>query len=581
MNERMAGIQPSGMLPHRSVANIKSPPPLGAGSGPGGSGPTTPTRPIISTFASPSSLRAEEDVIIVEFGTRKVQVGFAGDAAPRGTVWFGPELQRRVGDFREWQPGYVPDWRKSASGGLWGAEYELWCNEVRGQDMGLVRDRVERALREAFTKYLLIDSRPRRMVCVLPSDLPIPLLSAVLDSVFTRFQPPTVSLLSPTVSLAVAAGVRSALVVDLGWNETVVTGVYEYREVYRARSIRGGRKLTEQTHDFLARHIPQTEEKEKAESAQSVPREHVLSFEECNGIANRLVWCKPASLGMSMAELGEGLPTVQEHEESDEESENATRKTRAVVDITLTSPQQAVSFQLPFESLAEPCETAFFDSRYSACSFDDEELPIHLLVYQSLLKLPLDVRSICMSRIIFTGGGANVLGLRQRIFDEVSHLVQTRGWDPVTGKGVDQLRSNPKLKKRGTRQAGNGPVGVQQQNGGEQDGVWHDAANVTHESDPIEEQLKKGTDKRPRVEGELRAIESVGTWSGASLMTHLKIAAVATIDRELWLQHGVLGACKPGDVDSKAHQRQSIGAGGLMRGAGGSSSWTLGVWGTT
>lgn len=143
----MAGVPASGMLPHRSIANIKSPPGV-----PGGSGPSTPTRPIMSSFGSPSSLRAEEDIIIIEFGTRKVQVGFAGDPAPRGTVWFGPEQQRRVGDFRSWQPDYSPDWRKQASGGQWGRDYELWHADIRDQDLGLVGDKVERALRDAFTK---------------------------------------------------------------------------------------------------------------------------------------------------------------------------------------------------------------------------------------------------------------------------------------------------------------------------------------------------------------------------------------------------------------------------------------------
>jgi hypothetical protein len=108
--------------------------------------------------------------------------------------------------------------------------------------------------------------------------------------------------------------------------------------------------------------------------------------------------------------------------------------------------------------------------------------------------------------------------------------------------------------------------------------VWHDAANTAPEADPIEEQLQRGMDRRPRVQGELRAIESLGAWSGASLVTHLKAPAVAAIDREVWLQHGAAGAVRASDVDYKA-QRQSLGAGGLMRGSAAGSAWTLGVWG--
>jgi hypothetical protein len=141
-------------LPHRSVANIRSPPGPGAGGHhqSGGSGPTTPLRPIASNFGSPSSLRADDELIIIEFGTRTLQVGFSGNPAPRGCVWFGPDQQRRVGDFRDWQTGYRHEWRSAAAGGLWGKDHELWHYDVRSVDLGLVGDKLERALREAFTK---------------------------------------------------------------------------------------------------------------------------------------------------------------------------------------------------------------------------------------------------------------------------------------------------------------------------------------------------------------------------------------------------------------------------------------------
>jgi actin-related protein len=429
------------------------------------------------------------------------------------------------------------------------------------------------------------------MVWILPSSLPIPLLSAALDSIFSRFQPPTVSLLASPLALAVGAGVRSALVVDLGWRETVVTSVYEYREVDSKRSIRGGRTLVEQTHNLLAKHLPETQK-----GPDNSP-EHVLSFEECSDITTRMVWCKPRQVSGPSQPSSETLATVQEQDEGESGDHTASRRT-GLVAIPLRSCLSPTTLQLPFDALAEPCENAFFDSQYSPTSFDDHELPLHLLVYRSLLQLPVDVRALCMSRIIFTGGCSNVLGLRGRIFNEVSHLVQERGWDPVQGKAVEQLRTNPKLKRRVTHQAGNGSPGVASQpegeehdgvwhdaadtlpEGEEQDGVWHDAANTVPEADAIEEQLKRGTDRRPRVQGEMRAIESLGAWSGASLVTHLKAPAIATVDRELWLQHGAAGASRASDVDHKAAtQRQSLGAGGLMRGSAAGSAWTLGVWG--
>jgi len=436
------------------------------------------------------------------------------------------------------------------------------------------------------------------MVAVLPSGLSIPLLTAVLDSLFTRLHPPTVALLSSPVATAVAAGLRSAFVVDLGWHETVVTSIYEYREVHSGRSIRGGRMLVEQTHKFLAKHLGHPRPENTDESKN---QKQVLSFQECEEVAARMVWCKPykSSTEDDTTEAKSPtspLPTVQEHEESEShDTQPAAVHPRTTI-IPLSSCTPPTSLELSFDSLAEPCESAFFDSQFSPSCFDDHELPLHYLLYRCFLHLPVDVRAICMSRIIFTGGGTNVLGLRKRIFDEVSHMVQERGWDPVFGKGPELLRANPKLKRKGTRLATKGPtasVGSQQQQSGnenvpssEQDGVWHDAANVTPEFDPVEEQINKGMNKKPPVQGQMRAIESLGAWSGASLVSHLKVPAIATVEREPWLQHGAAGASKIGEteapaVTTKSQHRQSLGAGGLMRGSAAGTPWTLGVWGAT
>jgi actin-related protein len=292
-----------------------------------------------------------------------------------------------------------------------------------------------------------------------------------------------------------------------------------------------------------------------------------------------MVWCKPREKSGGEQITSEMLATVQEHDEAEPAADTQSTRT-ATVSVPLKSCTPPTMLELPFDALTEPCENAFFDSQFSHASFDDDELPLNLLVYRSLLQLPVDVRAVCMPRIIFTGGCSKVLGLRGRIFDEVSHLIQQRGWDSVQGKGVEQLRTNPKLKRRRTRQINDGSTETDSQvgEGHEVDGVWYDAVDTVPETDPIEEQLRRGTDQRSPVHGELRAVESLGAWTGASLLTHLKTPAIATIDREAWLQHGAAGASKPSDVDHKT-QRQSLLQGGLMRGAAAGSAWTLGVWG--
>lgn len=139
---------------HRSVANIRPVSEIRS-PGPPLASPRTPVRPVsISSFSSPSALRAEEDCIILEFGGRYLRAGLAGDALPKAVIGFGPNTQRRAGDYRQWQVGYETDWRQRALGKAWGEEHELWKPDLRNVDLGLVGDRIERAMREALTKYV-------------------------------------------------------------------------------------------------------------------------------------------------------------------------------------------------------------------------------------------------------------------------------------------------------------------------------------------------------------------------------------------------------------------------------------------
>lgn len=435
-------------------------------------------------------------------------------------------------------------------------------------------------------RYLLIDSRPRRMVVVLPSGVPLPLLATALDTLFNRFHAPAVSLLSSPVACAISAGVRSALVVDMGWSETVVTGVYEYREVQSSCSIRAGKLLVDNTHKLLANALGKAPLPEE-EDGEKTP-DHVVSFEECEEIVSRLVWCKHARGPVSTSQPPqEGLPTVTEQDESESNNPQTTGSPPSTT-VPLKSTTPPKKLDMTYDQLATPSEDTFFASNQPHHTFDDDELPIPILVYRSLLKLPMDVRALCMARIIFTGGCSGVLGLRGRILDEVNHLIESRGWDPVHGKGVEAYKTNPKLR-RGSKQAGDGgPTdveGISDSGGGggagghEVDGMWVDAPKQEREPelDPIDDQLRKGRQEKPKLQGQLRAVESLGAWSGASLLNLLKIPALATVERETWREQGIAGASRPAEVDHKVAQRQSMGAGGLMRNA--NANWTLGVWG--
>ncbi|ATY63769.1 Actin-like protein [Cordyceps militaris] len=551
----------NGPAPHKNVSNIRTV----AGPQPTPSTPHTPPRALSASYGSPASIRAEDDILLIEIGSRHVRVGFAGDSAPKAVLSSGPRDQRRAGDFRQWTG---PDALREH----WAPEYEIWRYDLRDFDLGLFQDKLGRVLRDAFTRLLLIDSRPRRAGLVLDSAVPIPLLSSVLDILFTQFQAPLVSLLASPTMTAVAAGVRSALVIDMGWSETVVTSVYEYREVKCTRSIRGGRSLLDKTYKLV--HSVVTGKQDEIESRES---DHVIAFSECEDIMRRLMWCRAAAYKSTQRQSTQ-LDTVVEQDESEADAPHPRGDAR--IPLQTSSPPKTI--QVSFEKLADVCDDVMFDPSANPPSFDDHELPLHWLVYQHLLQLPLDVRAVCMSRIMFTGGCSNILGIKERLVDEVSSIIDKRSWTPVTGKGTDRLRNSTQIRRSSAiSRSADSPAPSESSDDTERSRSRPSSIATQTEEEAIEAKLARNRKILPQFQGQLRVLHSLGPWAGASLLCQLKIPAMATIDRELWLQQGASGASRPVDVDVKMQQRQSMGAAGLIRASGGHHvNWTLGTWGS-
>ncbi|KAJ6788659.1 hypothetical protein PWT90_04968 [Aphanocladium album] len=134
-------------LAHRSVSNIRTV----SGQQAIPSTPHTPPRAISGSYGSPATIRADDDFLLIEIGSRNIRVGFAGDSVPKAVLSSGPPEQRRAGDFRQWTGPDAP--REH-----WAPEYEIWRYDLRDFDLGLFQDKLERVLRDAFTRLTAKES---------------------------------------------------------------------------------------------------------------------------------------------------------------------------------------------------------------------------------------------------------------------------------------------------------------------------------------------------------------------------------------------------------------------------------------
>jgi actin-related protein len=424
---------------------------------------------------------------------------------------------RRIGDYGHHDKAYLQRLRKYRLKEEWAAGYELYRADLSNLNLGLVEDKLDRALRTIHVDHLQMDSKPRKVVLVVPSLLPTPILEIALKVIFGHFsQPPSVSILPSPVLSCVSAGLRHALVVDIGWEETTVTAVGEYKEISQRRSIRAGRMLTREMANLIELELAQSDAK--------------MTFEEAEDLVQRMAWCRSRSI-------------------ADETSSHST-----TVHLALPGVAPTTEFSLNFNKLADPTEQTFFASQHAFVDHDDHDLPIHLLIYRVLLTLPMDLRSTCINRIVLTGPYASMIGLKQRLLHEISGLIRNRGWDVVSSYGSAKQRFDmasrigsatggasltPSDPSRDEPTLDEQPLSTSQDptvapfipaSARGQDDI-HDP--VTHKA----ERGKTGSNESD-ASNVVRGVESLGPWAGASLIASLKIQGVYEIDKDDFNKHG-------------------------------------------
>lgn len=492
---------------------------------------TPPARYISSTYSTPgSTFGQEQDAIIIELNSRYIKAGIEGETYPQCRYNFTPSVAKRVGDYRQYLPDHV---RAKGSLDTWGEGYELWKNDIRGMSLGLLSDNLERAVRELNNKHLLVDAGIARLILVVPSLLPHPVLSTVLQTLFERWTYPSITLLPTATTTLIAAGLRSGLVVDMDWEETVVTAVYEYREVRSSRTTRAMKMMTRNAASWMK------------ESLQPEDRFDLELVEEV-------------------------LKRMGEHVCTEDTSQDEDKETLPEDDVVVDWPTDSFSRPVSFSKSgmrAQMMETML--GRQGESYPDDEELPLHRVIYNTLLAVPPDIRGICISRIVFTGDGSENKGMVSAVLKSFTTLLEDRGWN-----GIQGLRS----RVGSSSQAKRPEYSQLAQYRAKAADAKHDDTLLSEKSLAEERYLlEKAKHMQPVVHGSVRQVESLGAWCGASLITALRVKSFVEIQRDRFLAQGLGGASR--ELDVSVVPQQGRGPLSTRSKAGERTSWTLSGWG--
>lgn len=524
--------------------------------------------------------------MVIEIGTRYLRAGFANEAAPRCVIPYTEDMWRRVGDkvvdsgkrggtmlihkapiSSETAQTKKKSTRKSRG--------ELWQYDLRSLDTGLVEDLIERALREAYNKYLLVDSKTKKVVLPLPPLLPTILIKTITNTIFTQFHPPTITYFSAPVLCTVSAGLRSALVIDIGWHETVITPIYELRVIgglvgAAGRTKRAGKLLRKKTGEILENLLV-----EKGIEGKKLQENHV---EE---LVHRVVWCENYEVRKQERELwrkadrskspipGTSLPGT--HASTKPIFSPAGPATMLIPLIT-TDSHKPLSINIPLSTLSLPVEHAFFEATTSNDSYDgydgdepdQDELPLPQLLYKSLLACHIDVRAACLSRIVIVGGPSNIPGLKKRIIDELHALVQENGgWNTVKITQSARVRrrgASPTVVTEGEDERPpppppkddvppplpppkflDEPLKLSPAEPAKEDVKGESAEENTnifgsHNRIRKYKELEERENPKPsQPPGFIQGVKSLGTWAGGSIVAGARVRGICEVERDKFL----------------------------------------------
>jgi actin-related protein len=106
---------------------------------------------------------------------------------------------------------------------------------------------------QAMIETLLVDIKLQRVIVLSPTLLPTPIKRVICKVLCSTFLASSVIFHPQSVCTVIAAGIRAGLVVDIGYTQTVVTPVYDLRElVPRTRfSVRCGKHNLENVENGM------------------------------------------------------------------------------------------------------------------------------------------------------------------------------------------------------------------------------------------------------------------------------------------------------------------------------------------
>lgn len=474
------------------------------------------------------SLFGTEDRVVLDIGSKYAKFGFSGEPRPRAVV-SSVSVSQPSTSFLRFGPNEAPQ------DCLWDLDLQRCPNDVQRRDReALLLAQLTQLVQTAFSEYLMVDSRQRKVFVVENPLMPTLVKDMLCRILFDNLQVPSVSFLPAPLLSLVAVGKLTGLVVDIGYLETTVTPVYCGRPLLSnvASSPRAGRRLNQRLKALLLRFARYIEAQRSLQTSDTSLRQRSKAVEELMLTDDVLEEIKAKALFVSFSssasQTAAEVDLIETRRRQYAHESKATPFTFAISPDTV-DPNNAASLIQRFEPSAQSNLSATGNStvpfprgviaipgwlRERAAellfeSEDPDEDDVVQLKLRVLSSLPLDLRRPMCENVLVTGGSAMLPGFANRVRTQLTSAVKQA---ELPGGPLSVSSLIPQSHHE-TSSLGQAPL--------------HQAICVLNDPWP---DAKAGSGSAPAFAASLLS------WIGASLTGALKTSALAEISREAYDQ---------------------------------------------
>ncbi|KAJ3090322.1 hypothetical protein HK100_007487 [Physocladia obscura] len=324
------------------------------------------------------------------------------------------------------------------------------------------RNVLSELLLQVYSKYIITDSKQRKVIICDKVLMPIQIKSLITDVLFDLLQVPAINFVSADMLTLVTTGKRSGLIVDVGFHETTVVPIFDNRPIPHLTKCAplGAHALVSRLKELIKNHaIQETPQQTDPTKIDQLLSSAELSEDFWTDLAARICFVSPTNsrIQMSVTARNNSLGNY------------AVYDSDKVTDVTITVPVRHVNIQATGQLDGEDVQSAtsknpeeeeptytedavklkipgwvreraaeiWFEGSGTTPGEDDSLVS---LILDGLVKLPIDTRTAVASNIVLTGGGAMVVGLHTRLEHDLRSVGDGGGSAVVSGFLVNDGR---------------------------------------------------------------------------------------------------------------------------------------------